>query len=180
MVFILWYPIFKWVALTRIKWHGIDYGNLVDTTTTPPLKFNLNTASISNLFTVNNYQACDGGSLPAARASTIGWNQVWRKTRWTVISHPLFPFLQEFPYRQPMPPILPDRSMTAVRLPESTGDNKYTKQMVPGYTGEIRDNQVKAQPPFEVRLADWPWTSLGVCANLLRGRCSCISYNFKV
>ena len=40
--------------------------------------------------------------------------------------------------------------------------------------------QVKAQPPFEVRLADWPWTPLGVCANLLRGRCSCRSYNFKV
>ena len=40
--------------------------------------------------------------------------------------------------------------------------------------------QVKAQPPFEVRLADWPWTPLGVWANLLRGRCSCRSYNFKV
>ena len=40
--------------------------------------------------------------------------------------------------------------------------------------------QVKAQPPFEVRLADWPWTPFGVCANLLRDRCSCRSYNFKV
>lgn len=43
----------------------------------------------------------------------------------------------EFPFRQPMPPILPDRAQTMVRLPESTGDNKYTKQMVPGYTGYI-------------------------------------------
>ena len=31
-----------------------------------------------------------------------------------------------------------------------------------------------------VRLADWPWTPFGVCANLLRDRCSCRSYNFKV
>ena len=41
-------------------------------------------------------------------------------------------------------------------------------------------HQVKSQPPFEVHLADWPWTPLGVCANLLRGRRSCRSYNFKV
>ena len=40
--------------------------------------------------------------------------------------------------------------------------------------------QVKAQPPFEVCLADWPRTPFGVCANLLRDRCSCRSYNFKV
>ena len=40
--------------------------------------------------------------------------------------------------------------------------------------------QVKAQPPFEVRLADWPWTPFGVCANLLWDLCSCRSYNFKV
>ena len=41
-------------------------------------------------------------------------------------------------------------------------------------------HQVKVQPPFEVRLADCRWTPLGVCANLLRGRCSCRSYHFKV
>ena len=41
-------------------------------------------------------------------------------------------------------------------------------------------NQVKAQPPFKVRLADWPRTPFGVCANLLRDRCSCRSYNLKV
>ena len=49
---------------------------------------------------------------------------------------------------------------------------------VPWYLGPCY--QFKAQPPFEVRLADWPWTPFGVCANLLRDRCSCRSYNFKV
>ena len=43
----------------------------------------------------------------------------------------------------------------------------------------IRTNQIKAQPPFEVHLADWPWSSFRVCANLLRDQCSCRSYNFK-
>jgi len=43
----------------------------------------------------------------------------------------------EFPYREPMPPILPRDLAREVRLPSSTGDNKYTEQMVPGYTGYI-------------------------------------------
>ena len=44
---------------------------------------------------------------------------------------------------------------------------------------QMASYQVNAQPLFEVRLADWPRTPFGVCANLLRDRCSCRSYNSK-
>ena len=40
--------------------------------------------------------------------------------------------------------------------------------------------QVKAQPPFEVCLADWSWTPFGVRANLHRDPRNCKSYNFKL
>jgi len=42
-----------------------------------------------------------------------------------------------FPYRQPMPPILPNSKSAEAYVPESTGDNRYSKKMVPGYTGYI-------------------------------------------
>ncbi|ELU07069.1 hypothetical protein CAPTEDRAFT_182825 [Capitella teleta] len=47
---------------------------------------------------------------------------------------------QRFPYRRPAAPIAPGFSTKPPivnRLPKSTGDNKYTEKMVPGYTSYI-------------------------------------------
>jgi len=35
----------------------------------------------------------------------------------------------------PLPPVGPSKPVLSNKLPAATGDNKYTEQMVPGYTG---------------------------------------------